>query len=153
MSEEVEVHVRQIDETDTTAETPPAAEIFRRLLLASIGAFAMTYDEIERFTQRLIERGELAQKDGEKVMRELSERFQVKSAQETQQAEVTAQNLGNKLEDGLDQMLNRLSIPSKRDIDELSAKIAQLAARVEELRQQPAQAETTSSTASSKSKS
>ena len=34
----------------------------------------------------------------------------------------------------LEQLLNRMNIPSKRDIDELSAKIAQLAARVEELR-------------------
>jgi poly(hydroxyalkanoate) granule-associated protein len=39
------------------------------------------------------------------------------------------------LERGVEQVLNRLNIPSKRDIDELSIKIAQLAARVEELRQ------------------
>lgn len=34
----------------------------------------------------------------------------------------------------MEEFLNRLNIPSKRDIGELSEKIAQLAARVEELR-------------------
>jgi hypothetical protein len=34
----------------------------------------------------------------------------------------------------MEDFLNRMNIPSKRDIDDLSARIAQLAARVEELR-------------------
>ena len=36
----------------------------------------------------------------------------------------------------MEEFLNRLNIPSKRDIEDLSAKIAQLAVRVEELRKQ-----------------
>ena len=43
----------------------------------------------------------------------------------------------NRSPQGMEDFLNRLNIPSKRDIEDLSAKIAQLAARVEELRKQP----------------
>lgn len=128
---EVEVHVRQIDEA--TPETPPMAELMRRLLLASIGAVAMSYDEVERFTQRLVERGELAQKDGEKVVNEVMEKFR----QRPQQMQATSAEVSEKVEHGLEQLLTRLNIPSKRDIDDLSAKLAQLAARIEELRRNP----------------
>lgn len=132
MSEEVEVHVRQIDE-NTMEETPPIAELLRRLLLASIGAVAMSYDEAEKFISRLVDRGELAQKDGEKVMNELMQRFRQLSRSEMQ----ASSEVERKVENNLEQFLNRLNIPSKRDIDDLSVKIAQLAARVEDLRRQP----------------
>jgi poly(hydroxyalkanoate) granule-associated protein len=44
------------------------------------------------------------------------------------------EKVSDRVEQGMEEFLNRLNIPSKRDIDELSEKIAQLAARVEELR-------------------
>jgi poly(hydroxyalkanoate) granule-associated protein len=133
MSEEVEVHVRQIDDQDETADTPPVAEMLRRMLLASIGAVAITFDEAERFIQRLVERGELAQKDGEKVLNEMMERFR----QQPQEMQSKAEDVGGKVENNLEQFMGRMGVPSKRDIDELSAKVAQLAVRVEELRRTP----------------
>jgi poly(hydroxyalkanoate) granule-associated protein len=129
MSEEVEVQVRQIDDTSGMAENAPATELMRRLLLASIGAVAVTYDEAEKFIQRLVDRGELAQKDGEKVMNEMMGRLRQKAPTE----DVQATDLGSRMEDSFEQFLNRMNVPSKRDIDELSAKIAQLSARVEEV--------------------
>jgi poly(hydroxyalkanoate) granule-associated protein len=135
MSEEVEVHVRQIDEQDEAGDTPPVAEMVRRMLLASIGAVAITFDEAERFIQRLVERGELAQKDGEKVMNEMMERFR----QQPQEVQSKAADVGGKVENNLEQFMGRMGVPSKRDIDELSAKVAQLATRVEEMRRTPGQ--------------
>ncbi|MFP4436240.1 MAG: phasin family protein [Chloroflexaceae bacterium] len=136
MAEEIEVNVRQIDEENGSSATP-MNEILRRLMLAGIGAVALTRDEVESFINRLVERGELAQKDGEKLMNEVKERFRQQRPQaEAVEAEAQTQvnNIGEQLENSLEQFLNRLNVPSKRDIDELSAKIAQLAARVEELR-------------------
>lgn len=126
MTEEIEVNVRHLDETDASSAMP-ISEVLRRLLLAGIGAVALTRDEVESFINRLVERGELAQKDGEKIMNEVMERFR-------QRPQTQPVNFGEQIENSLEQFLNRLNIPSKRDIDELSAKIAQLAARVEELR-------------------
>jgi poly(hydroxyalkanoate) granule-associated protein len=134
MSEEVEVHVRQIDDEMTASENPPFVEMLRRMLLASIGAVAMTADEAEQFIQRLVERGELAQKDGEKLINEMMARFRQKPQEAEAKAQAKADDFGSKMESSVEQFLNRLNVPSKRDIDELSARVAQLAARVEEVR-------------------
>jgi poly(hydroxyalkanoate) granule-associated protein len=126
MTEEVEVKVREIEET-AAAGTTQITELLRRMILAGVGAVALTYDEAESFVHRLVERGEIAQKDGEKLLHELTDRVR-------QRPQLQVPDVGAQVENNLEQFLNRLNIPSKRDIDELSAKIAQLAARVEELR-------------------
>ena len=125
MTEEVEIKVSEVDESEAAASSP-LVEGLRRLLLASIGAVAMTRDEVEAFLSKLVERGEIAQKDGERLLREMQARVR--------QGRPQVQKVGERVEQGVEDFLSRLNIPSKRDIDELSARIAQLAARVEELR-------------------
>jgi poly(hydroxyalkanoate) granule-associated protein len=131
MTEEFEVNVREVAENGTSTSSS-LVEGLRRLLLASIGAVALSRDETEMFLNKLVERGELAQKDAEKLLRELQNRVRQSRPQVGPQVE----KIGARMEQGVEEFLNRLNIPSKRDIDELSAKIAQLAARVEELRKQ-----------------
>lgn len=133
--EEIEVNVRQIDETPPPPN--PGVQIFevvRKLILAGIGAFALSREEAEAFLNRLVERGELAQKDAQKLFEEAAERFRKTAMPQADQVQANLNNLTAQMETSFEQFLNRLNIPSKRDIDELSAKIAQLAARVEELR-------------------
>ncbi|WP_322510570.1 phasin family protein [Chloroflexus sp.] len=133
--EEIEVNVRQIDETPPPVN--PSVQIFevvRKLMLAGIGAFALSREEAEAFLNRLVERGELAQKDAQKLFEEAAERFRKAALPQADQVQTNLNNLTAQVETSFEQFLNRLNIPSKRDIDELSAKIAQLAARVEELR-------------------
>ncbi len=138
MSEEIEVKVRQVANEQgggESGEPDPIVDLMRRLLMASIGAVALTYDEAERLIKRLVERGELAQKDGEKVLNELMGRLQQESnAENTGDQNQPFPNIGGQIESGLEQVLNSLNIPSRRDIDDLSKKMAQLAERVEELR-------------------
>ncbi len=134
-TEEIEVNVRQIDEG--AAMPNPSVQVFevlRKLMLAGVGAMALSRDEAEQFVNRLVERGELAQKDAQKLIDESVDRFRQTAQPQTENLTAGVSNLGNQVETSLEQFLNRLNIPSKRDIDELSAKIAQLAARVEELR-------------------
>jgi poly(hydroxyalkanoate) granule-associated protein len=134
--EEVEVNVRQIDE-DGPEEPSPLAALLRRLILAGVGVVALTYDETEKQINRLVERGELAQQEAEKLLHEMTEGIR----QQQEAAAAPAENIGESVgasfdvDSGLEKMLNSLNIPSKRDINELSAKIAQLAARVEQLHQ------------------
>jgi poly(hydroxyalkanoate) granule-associated protein len=145
-AEEIEVNVRQIDEpTPTPNPTVQVFEVMRKLMLAGFGAFALTREEAEALLNRLVERGEIAQKDAQRIMDETMSRVRHVAQPPTTQVEntltgvtsnLTSQvtTLTSQMESNLEQFLNRLNIPSKRDIDELSAKIAQLAARVEELR-------------------
>jgi poly(hydroxyalkanoate) granule-associated protein len=125
MTEEVEVKIQEVEEHSTPAGVS-LVEGLRRLLLASIGAIALTRDEAEAIVNKLVERGELAQRDAERLLREMQSRVR--------QGRPQVRNVGERMEQRVEDILNRLNIPSKRDIDELSAKIAQLTARVEELR-------------------
>ncbi len=135
-AEEIEVNVRQIEEPAPPAEQQPVLvfDVMRKLLLAGVGAVALTRDEIEAFLNRLVERGEIAQKDAQRLLDETMAKFRNVGQSRVAQAESQVSSISVQVENNLEQFLNRLNIPSKRDIDELSAKIAELAARVEELR-------------------
>jgi len=134
-AEEIEVNVRQIEEPAPPPEQPMMVfDVMRKLLLAGVGAVALTRDEVEAFLNRLVERGEIAQKDAQRLLEETMSRFRNVGQSRVAQAESQVSSISVQVENNLEQFLNRLNIPSKRDIDELSAKIAELAARVEELR-------------------
>ena len=132
MIEEANGEGQQIVEDGKVANTS-FAELLRKLVLASVGAVVMSRDETEQFVAKLVERGELAQKDAEKLLRDVQSRLRQGRPDVQEQAEKVTM----RAQQGMEDFLNRLNIPSKRDIEDLSAKIAQLAARVEELRKQP----------------
>ena len=125
VAEEVEVKIHEAQANVQAANTW-FVDNMKRLILASMGAFALSFDEAEKFVNKLVERGELAQKDAEKLLSEVRTRITTNRPQ--------VEKDGERMESGMEDFLNRLNIPSKRDIDDLSAKIAQLSARVEELR-------------------
>lgn len=104
-------------------ERRPLLEVVRKVLLAGIGAVALAQDEMEDFVNRLIERGEIAEKDGRKLIRDLTERREKETARAEQE-----------LDDRVGRLVNRLGIPSKSDIDALSDKIAALDKKVDGLK-------------------
>lgn len=121
MTEELEITVRT---PSAPNEVLPLGEIMRKLALATIGAIAVTREETERVVQKMTDQRELAQKDSQQFLVDLSQRL--RPQQPLQRLDMSPMN-------GFEQFLNRLNIPSKRDIDDLSTKIAQLSARMEEL--------------------
>ena len=131
MTEEVEVEVREVIE-DGKEAGGSFIELLRKVMLAGVGAVAMSRDETEQFVSKLVERGELAQKDAEKLLHDVQSRLR----QNRPNVQLQAEKVTTRAQQGMEEFLNRLNIPSKRDIEDLSAKIAQLAARVEELRKQ-----------------
>ncbi|MBP1701383.1 MAG: hypothetical protein H6Q38_490 [Chloroflexi bacterium] len=102
-------------------------DLLHRVLLASIGAVALAQDEIEEFVNKLIERGEIAEKDGKKVVKDVmdSRKKQAKDASKKAEGEVNKQ---------VEQILEHLSVPTKADMDALSEKIAALTKKVDELK-------------------
>lgn len=97
-------------------------EVARRILLAAVGAAALAQDEMEDFVNRLVDRGELAEKDGKKLMREIIEKRKEKRT-----------SLEAEMKKRLHAATEHLDVPSKNDIAELSVKIAELTRKVEEL--------------------
>jgi poly(hydroxyalkanoate) granule-associated protein len=104
-------------------ERTPLFEMARKVLLASIGAVALAQEEVEEFVSKLVERGEIAEKDGKKLVREMME----KRKKEAKKAE-------DELDKRLEELMGRMNVPSKGDIDALSSKITALTKKVDELK-------------------
>jgi len=108
-------------------EASPLVDMVHRVLLASIGAVALTQDEIEKFVNKLIERGEIAEKDGKKVVQDVMDKRKKVAEKQAHKAE-------DEVSKRVEEILDRLSVPTKTDIDTLSEKIAVLTKKVEELK-------------------
>ena len=126
MTDEIEVKLNEIKD-EVSERTAPLLDGVRRLMLAAVGAVAMTRDEMEQFITRLVDRGEIAERDAKKLLNDVMARRKREVGQVADEAEA-------RVESRLEQVLNRMNIPTKRDIDELSNKIALLSSRVEELK-------------------
>jgi poly(hydroxyalkanoate) granule-associated protein len=119
MGEKVEVVVEEpVDEGN------PVVALARKVLLAGVGAVVLTQEEVEKVVARLVERGEIAEKEGKKLVGEVMD----KRKKETRKAE-------DELEKRVEDLLNRMNVPTKSDIQSLSAKIEALTKKVEELKQ------------------
>ncbi len=110
----------------------------RRVLMAGVGVVALTKDEIEDFVGKLIERGEIAEQDGRRLITEVLHRRRDKTEEtmekmqdETEKQVVRAESM---LDQRIENILSRLNVPSKGDIDLLSEKISLLAEKVDALR-------------------
>jgi poly(hydroxyalkanoate) granule-associated protein len=112
-----------IEESVESAERSPLLATARKVLLAGVGAVALAQEEIEEFVNKLIERGEIAERDGRKLMDELME----KRRKKTREAE-------EQLDERVEDLLDRMNVPTKADIEALSAKIAILTKKVDELK-------------------
>jgi polyhydroxyalkanoate synthesis regulator phasin len=104
-------------------EQNPLYDAARKVVLASIGAVALAQEEIEDFIERLVERGEIAEKDGRKLMKEVVDRRK-------KQAEKAEDDVTKRVETVLDHM----NVPSKADIDALSEKITALSKKIDEFK-------------------
>ena len=113
--------------TNGKAEHSNFADLLHRVLLASIGAVALAQEEIEDFVNRLVERGEIAEKDGKKVVKDVMENRK-------KQAQKSAHKAEDEVNKQVEQILERLNVPSKADIDSLTEKIASLSKKVDELK-------------------
>jgi poly(hydroxyalkanoate) granule-associated protein len=105
-------------------ERNPVLGMAHKVLLAGIGAVALTQEEVEKFVGKLVERGEIAEQDGKKLVGDVME----KRKQEAKKAE-------GELDKRLEDLLDRMNVPTKTDIDALSAKITELSKKVDELKE------------------
>lgn len=105
-------------------EAPPSwYELSRKILLASIGAAALAKDEIVQFIERLVEKGEIVERDARRLIQEvLEERERLEQERKAKQTQV-----------------GTASPATKADIEALSARMAELQKRIEELRKQQQQ--------------
>jgi polyhydroxyalkanoate synthesis regulator phasin len=112
-----------VEETNGKEEQNVFLKITRDVLLAGIGAVALSQEKIEEFINKLIERGEIAEKDGKKLMGEMME----KRKKDAHKAE-------DEINKRVEEVLDRMNVPTKADIDALGEKITVLSKKVDELK-------------------
>ena len=123
MAAEKEAKEVEVSEEEVVVEETSILESLRRVLLASIGVVALTIEEMGELVDKLVERGEIAEQEGKKLVSEIKE----KRKKKTGEAEDVASTR-------MHEMMDKMDIPTKSDIDALSAKIATLSKKVDELK-------------------
>jgi poly(hydroxyalkanoate) granule-associated protein len=127
MAEKIEV----IEEVTGENGYNPMLETAHKVLLAGIGVIALTQEEVEKFVNKLVERGEIAEKDGRHMVKDILERRK-------KQAEEVRTDTEEKVDKRLEDMLARMNVPTRDDIDGLSKQIAALTRKVEAMQKTPA---------------
>ncbi|WP_420645393.1 phasin family protein [Candidatus Leptofilum sp.] len=124
MAEKIAIEEEAIEEGKN-----PFVEGIRRVLLAGVGAVSVAQDEAEKFVHRLVEKGEIAEKDGRALLNDLAENRK-------QRAQESSKRVSDELEKRMESLLNRMNIPTKSDIEKLSNKVAELTKKIETLKEQ-----------------
>lgn len=111
--------VKKTEETisEEISSRSPLFDLSRKILLAGIGAAALAQEEIDHFVNRLVDRGELAEKDARRLVKEVLDR------REKMEGERRASSPPS-----------RPPVATQADIEALSAKIAELNQKIEELK-------------------
>ena len=113
----------EVVETPKEESQHQMSEMLRRLFLAAVGAVAIAQEELEALVNKLVERGEIAEKDGKKLINEMMDKRKTKTADVTGEINKNVENV-----------LTRMSIPTKADVEALGQKINALSKKVDELK-------------------
>ena len=97
-------------------------DILRTPILASVGAFSMAEEGIEKFVKDLVERGETSEKEGKKIV----EDFRKRTSRNRKDFE-------KKTDERIEKALKALRLPTKKDVNSLTRKIDKLEKRVDKL--------------------
>jgi len=95
----------------------------RKMALATIGAAAIAQEEIEALLKRLVERGEIAEQDAKKLLHEMMDKRKARTAK-------VEEDFTKNIED----VFEKMSVPTKSDFDALSQKITALSKKIDELK-------------------
>ncbi len=100
-------------------DTSSLGELARKVLLAGIGAVALAQEEAEAFIQKLIEKGELAEKDGRVILKDFREKRRSKIEKERDKF--------------VESVVNKMDIPTRKDIQILNDKIQDILKKIDDL--------------------
>jgi polyhydroxyalkanoate synthesis regulator phasin len=106
---------------ETEKKTSLFYDLSRKVLLASVGAAVVAQDEISNYVEKLSERGEIAEKDARRLVKEVLERRDKMEREKHAEAERTHPN-----------------VVTRSDIENLQARIEELSKKLDELKSQSA---------------
>jgi len=90
-------------------------DFIKKTILIGAGLASMTTEKIEQAVAEIVKRGELTEKQGKELIQDLLERS-TKAKKE----------LGERMERMVQETLEKLNIPTRKEIDELKARVENL---------------------------
>lgn len=124
---------KAVKDTAAEIEKSPLLAAAHRVLLAGIGAAALAQDEIEDFVNRLVERGQIAEADGKKMLKDVLEKRKTVFDKTAELAEMPKRAVDD-VEKRIEDTMAKMNIPTKDEIEALGAKITALTKKVDELK-------------------
>ena len=94
-------------------------DLIKKTMLTGVGLAAMTKDKVEELAKELSEKGKLSEKEGKDLLDGLLKK-----------SEEAKKDLEGKIEGVVRKTLEKLNIATRKDIDELTAKIERLEQKV-----------------------
>lgn len=124
----------EVTEETLTENSKPLVDSVRRILLASVGAVVLAQEEVESFLNKLVERGEIADKDARQVLNDVVENQKQLVSNTTKRANLPSINVD--VDRRMENVLNRLNLPTRTEVNQLSVQISALSEKVDELSKQ-----------------
>jgi poly(hydroxyalkanoate) granule-associated protein len=90
-------------------------EYIRKAMLIGVGLAATTREKVEESIAELVKKGELSEKEGKELVNELFER-----------SKKVKEEWDKRVERAIAEALSRLSIPNKKELDELKMRVEAL---------------------------
>ena len=94
-------------------------DLLKKTLLAGVGAAALTREKVERLVDELVKKGEIASKEGPKLVKDL--------LQESQKAK---KELEERVEEATQKALKKLRLATRAEVEELKAKLEELEGKI-----------------------
>jgi poly(hydroxyalkanoate) granule-associated protein len=115
-----------------TAKKEAFGELVRKFALASVGAVVLAQEEIEEFVSKLVQKGELAEKDGKSLVKDILEKRKQKTS-EALALSSPANGITSAIDSTVDKVLHKINVPTKADVEELAKKIEDIDRKLEAL--------------------
>ncbi len=129
----------EVDETHTLLSN------VRKVVLAGVGAIASAQEsaetqigsfvkDVEAFINKLVERGEIADKEGRELISEVVEKRKAAATQATEKVSQRVDSAETVVTSRLDKVISRLNVPTQSDFDAVTQKIVTLGEKVDQLK-------------------
>ena len=114
-------------EEEIIEESKAFLSILRQVVMAGIGAVNLAQTEVEGLISKLVDKGDIAEKDGRSLINEFMQKRK-------QRVEESSKRVEAEIEQRMENLLNRMNIPSKKAIENLTQKVAALSEKVDALK-------------------
>jgi poly(hydroxyalkanoate) granule-associated protein len=126
----VEKAKKSVSATAEHVQKSHVVGLTHQVMLAGLGAGVLAKEETEKLLKVLVDRGTIAEEESRRAMKEAM----AKRKQATSRAVRGAKNVEVEFDSRVEQVLARMNIPTKAEIDALGAKITALTKKVDELK-------------------